>query len=210
MTDYSGNVSWIEGKQVFSTGLTVVRRSLILSTLIALVSAPSAAGPPSDKIAQRFAEPYTGYNRDCGYPIIFARIATVSEARIDRRLGPVILLDPFLNYPGQARHRKFLIAHECAHHKLSHTTKKGLHDRFNRSKGVEDQELSADCRASEALVSAGLFADAVFVADLLYRKGLHSPGSGYPSGVQRSTLIYHCIQMARRKQRDKEVATPKN
>lgn len=118
----------------------------------------------------------------------------------------MITLDPLLTYPSQHAHRRFMIAHECAHHKLEHTTLAGLIARRG-DKGVEDQELSADCWASEALVKAGLYNDVRFVVDLFYRKGLHSPGAGYPSGVQRSTMMYHCLKTADRKIRaakDKE------
>jgi len=68
-----------------------------------------------------------------------------------------------------------------------------------RPNGVEDQELSADCWAAEALTAADMDGDARFIVDMFYRKGLHSPGSGYPSGVQRSTMIYHCLRSAQRK-----------
>ena len=158
----------------------------------------AAAGPGVDKIAQRVAEPYAGYSKACGYPILFAKINSVSLARIDPRLGKIIVLDPLLNYPAQDAHRRFLIAHECAHHTLGHTTRSGLKKR-SEIKGVEDQELSADCWAAEALAVPDTSRDVRFMADAFYRKGLYSPGSGYPSGVQRSTMIYHCLKSAQRR-----------
>jgi hypothetical protein len=157
------------------------------------------AGPAADKIAERVAEPYPGYNRHCGFPILFQPNNTISLARIDRRLGPIIVLDPVLTYPGQEAHRRFLIAHECAHHRFRHTSLHGLRERALRPNGVEDQELSADCWAAETLTAADMDHDARFIVDMFYRKGLHSPGSGYPSGVQRSTMIYHCLRAAQRK-----------
>jgi len=171
----------------------------IFSALISFLPMESMAGPAADKVAQRNREPYAGYAKTCGFPILFARTHTVSLARIDARLGKIIVLDPVLNYPAQDRHRRYLIAHECAHHVLSHTTHSGLWKRM-QEKGVEDQELSADCWAAEALVKAGLPEDVRFMADSFYRKGLFSPGSGYPSGVQRSTLVYHCLKSAQRRQ----------
>lgn len=161
------------------------------------------AGPAADKIAQRVPEPFPGYSKTCGFPILYAQIRTVSLARIDARLGKLIVLDPLLTYPAQAAHRRFLIAHECAHHLFGHTAPDGLRQRARR-KGVEDQELSADCWAAEALASEIYSGDARFVADLFYRQGLYSPGSGYPSGVQRSTVIYHCLKSALREPSDQE------
>lgn len=172
-----------------------------LSIILVMLTLPVSglvAGPASDKIAQRLPDPFAGYSRSCGYPIFFAPIDTVSLARIHPRFGKIIVLDPLLLYPAQDAHRRFLIAHECAHHTFAHTTSAGLMLR-RRGKGVQDQELSADCRAAETLVDAGLSSDVRFMADSFYRKGLYSPGSGYPSGVQRSTMIYHCLKSAQRK-----------
>ena len=171
----------------------------IFSALVVLVSSHVSAGPASDKIAQRVLEPFPGYARKCGYPILFANVSTVSLARIHARFGKIIVLDPILTYPAQGAHRRFLIAHECAHHRLDHTAHKGLWMRRTVDKGVEDQELSADCWAAETLVAAGLGHEVRGIAEAFYRKGLHSPGSGYPSGVQRSTLIYHCMKSAYRR-----------
>lgn len=176
-----------------------MKRYVSLASAICVFFSPVAlTGPASDKIAQRVVEPYRGYAKTCGYPILFGNITTISQARIHARLGPIIVLDPVLSYPAQAAHRRFLIAHECAHHKLKHTTRAGLSTRVSLKKGVENQELSADCWAAEALVKAGLNSDVRFMVDAFYRKGLMSPGSGYPSGVQRSTLIYHCMNSALR------------
>jgi hypothetical protein len=167
--------------------------------LLALTTNAANAGPAEDKIAQRISEPYPGYNKQCGFPILFQPVRSISLARIDRRLGPIIVLDPLLAYPGQEAHRRFLIAHECAHHRLKHTSLRGLRERIIRPNGVEDQELSADCWAAEALTAADMDGDARSIVDMFYRKGLHSPGSGYPSGVQRSTMIYHCLRSAQRR-----------
>jgi len=170
--------------------------SFYISVLSFFLPVLSHAGPAADKIAERIEEPYRGYSKTCGYPIIFRRILSISLARIDKRLGPIIVLDPFLKHRSQGAHQRFLIAHECAHHLLGHTAPKGLRERATQPKGVENQELSADCWAAETLVQAELFADVRFVTDVCFRRGLHPPGSGYPSGVQRSTMIYHCFNSA--------------
>ena len=166
----------------------------LLKTLIVFSACQATAGPASDKIAQREPEPFPGYAKACGYPILFHPVSSVSLARIDARLGKIIVLDPLLTFPPQAAHRRFLIAHECAHHRFDHATPTGLRERA-ANKGVENQELSADCWAAEALIVAD---EVRFIANAFYRKGLHSPGSGYPSGIQRSTLIYHCMKSAKR------------
>ena len=155
------------------------------------------ASPADDKIAQRVPEPFQGYIKACGYPIMFKDNAYVSTAEIQGRLGAVITLDPMLASPVEAAHRRFLIAHECGHHHLGHTTPKGLRAR-RRIGGVEDQELSADCFAAEMLISAGLANEARLMVDRFHRQGLYSPGSGYPSGVQRATLIFHCMRASMR------------
>ncbi len=175
----------------------------ILGVFTALIASNVVAGPATDKIAQREPEPFAGYSKKCGFPILFANTNSISLARIDARLGKIIVLDPVLRYPGQDAHRRFLIAHECAHHLQGHTSVKGLQNR-RKDKGVEDQELSADCWAAEALALTDYAANVKFIADAFYRKGLHSPGSGYPSGVQRSTMVYHCLQSARRQKAAKE------
>lgn len=167
---------------------------LAVLTLLAF-EMPSAASPSFDKIAQRMSTPFPGYIRHCGYPIVYKYNSHISYAKIDPRLGPIITLDPRLAHPSEAGHRRFLIAHECAHLRLTHTSKRGLRLR-RRAGGVEDQELSADCWAAELLVAAGMANDVRVMVDRLYRKGLYSPGSGYPSGVQRSAVLYHCLKIA--------------
>lgn len=169
----------------------------IVVMMSTLLSSGAMAGPAEDKIAQRVPEPYPGYAKMCGFPIVYTRIRTVSLARIDARLGKLIVLDPILTTPAQAGHQRFLIAHECAHHVLGHTAPDGLNERVS-DKGVTDQELSADCWAAEALADPEYSEDARFVADMFFRQGLYSPGSGYPSGVQRSTVIFHCLKSALR------------
>lgn len=167
-------------------------------TALLLAALPLAAGaaPPADRLAERLPEPYPGYARECGYPILFKATRHVSFARIHPRHGPVIWLDPTLSLPHQRMHRLFLIAHECAHHRLGHTTPRGLKLRAGLN-GVPDQELSADCWAAEALTRAGHERMARLIGDQMYRKGLYSPGARYPSGVQRSTMIVHCIDRAK-------------
>lgn len=179
----------------------------IIGISVPLWLCSALAGPAIDKIAQREPEPFAGYSKACGYPILFENITTVSLARIDPRLGKIIVLDPLLTYPAQEAHRRFLIAHECAHHVLGHTSINGLRNR-TKLKGVEDQELSADCWAAEALATTEHSADAGFMVDSFYRKGLYSPGSGYPSGVQRSTMIYHCLKSAQRRKASAERSDP--
>lgn len=137
-------------------------------------------------------EPFDGYNALCGYEIVFRPNLFLSTAEITDEGDPLIVLDPNLLEPRQKFHRLFLIAHECAHHRLEHTTQEGLKTRSMSHNAVSDQELSADCWASEHLASVGYSKRLERIADEFYRRGFISPGQGYPAGIQRSNMIRLC------------------
>jgi len=138
---------------------------------------------------------FPGYAETCGYDIRIQRTVYLSEARSEDDT-PVIVIDPTLLKPKQGFHRTFLIAHECAHHKMAHTTRGGLAKRFTARNGIRDQEMSADCWAAETLTRAGLLPPLLNIADQFFRRGFVSPGGGYPSGIQRSNVIRHCARIA--------------
>lgn len=140
--------------------------------------------------------PFDGYETLCGYPIDVSRTAYLSQAHIDDSGTARITLDPELMQPRQGFHRMFLIAHECAHHKMKHTTRGGLAKRFGKLHGIRDQEMSADCWASETLTRLGMLPQVTNIADQFWRRGFVSPGGGYPSGIQRSNVIRHCARIA--------------
>jgi len=141
---------------------------------------------------------FPGYDDLCGYPVIIGSTPSVSEARRTRDGRPIIILDRILTRPAEARRRMFLIAHECAHHVMGHVSVVARRERAASHKVVRDQEMSADCWAAETLARAGLDPVIQTIADRFYRAGLYSPGGGYPSGVQRSTIIRECAAIGRR------------
>lgn len=160
--------------------------TMMIFLLALLPNTASAADP----------EPFEGYAAQCGYPIIVERTVRLSQAHQDEDGNPVIILDPSLSEPRQGFHRRFLIAHECAHHRMEHTTRHGLAKRFTEQHGIRDQEMSADCWAAEVLTKAGMLPQITDIADQFWRRGFVSPGGGYPSGIQRSNMIRHCARLA--------------
>lgn len=154
----------------------------------------ASAGPPLPIVPRigADAEPFEGYDQLCGYHILEARIPQVARAMHDSRRMPVIVLDPVLRLPGQEARRMFLIAHECAHHRLKHTEDDAIRARRKSPELVRDQELSADCWAAERLVEAGEEQVVRRIMDDFFRQGSIDPGQGYPSGLQRSRLILRC------------------
>ena len=167
-------------------------RALLL--LLALLASPVRAAPP-------VGDPFPGYDDLCGYDIRVEPTAYLSKAQIVEG-DPVIVIDPRLLHPRQGFHRTFLIAHECAHHRMRHTTRAGLAKRHTARHGIRDQEMSADCWASETLARAGMLESLLEIADQFWRRGFVSPGGGYPSGIQRSNVIRHCSRIAVEKMND--------
>lgn len=143
------------------------------------------------------AEPFPGYAQLCGYPIERRVTPRLSQALTDAQGQSVIVLDPRLYAQHQAMHRVFLIAHECAHHRMEHTSRQGLAQRMTQRHGVRDQELSADCWAAETMTALGMDAAVRRLADEFWRRGFVNPGQGYPSGIQRSNMLRHCAAIAR-------------
>lgn len=147
--------------------------------------------------AEPFEEPFPGYARLCGYPLLTSSTPSVALAKLNRAGDPVIVLDPVLDQPTESHRRLFLIAHECAHHKMGHVHAPELRKRILSRRVVRDHELSADCWAAEVLAQAGLDRSVKVMEDRFYRAGLYSPGGGYPAGVQRATIIRECARIGR-------------
>lgn len=168
-------------------------RYLLLAALT--VIAPLAlAGPPIPIVPMygTDAEPFETYDETCGYPILETPLPQLALAVRDTRGDPVIVLDPTLRTRGHEARRVFLIAHECGHHQLDHTTSSAVRIRAGDPDIVLDQELSADCWAAEELMRAGEEQVVRVMIEDFFRQGALSPGKGYPSGVQRSRLILQC------------------
>ena len=157
---------------------------------MAILLAIPAAAQPFDAL------PFSSYPALCGYRIDVERTAYLSQAQIGDDGVPVIVIDPELLQARQGFHRTFLIAHECAHHRMRHTTRGGLAKRFTAEHGIRDQEMSADCWAAETLTQEGMLPALLNIADQFWRRGFISPGGGYPSGIQRSNVIRHCARIA--------------
>ena len=152
-------------------------------------------------LAETAEEHFPGYARLCGYPLVVASTASVAQARLNKAGEPVIVLDPVLSEPEQSHRRIFMIAHECAHHRLSHVTKLQRRKRRQSRRIVRDHELSADCWAAETLAEARMDRTLEVMEDRFFRAGLYSPGGGYPAGVQRASIIRACAESGRTRAR---------
>lgn len=139
-------------------------------------------------------EPFPGFDAQCGMPIVTLPTPNGAAAFLDGRGAPFIQIDPNLMGAAARAERTFLLAHECAHHRLGHTSRQGLLLRARGARDVADQELSADCWAAESLARAGLIEVVRQMADRFHRLGPTSPGQGYPSGIQRSLILRQCGQ----------------
>ncbi|MEM7508073.1 MAG: ImmA/IrrE family metallo-endopeptidase [Pseudomonadota bacterium] len=166
----------------------------ICALLVAVLPLAAFAGPPLPIVPMigTDGEPFEGYDELCGFPILETPLPQMARAMHDTRGTPVIVLDPVLRQPGHEARRVFLIAHECAHHRLQHTEDAAIRTRSKDPDVVRDQELSADCWAAEKLIAAGEERVLRLIMDDFFRQGTAPPGKGYPSGLQRSRLILRC------------------
>jgi hypothetical protein len=142
-------------------------------------------------------EPFPRYEELCGYPLIAASTPHVATARQNSAGEAVIVLDPILDLQTEKHRRVFMIAHECAHHRLGHVDVAERRKRRSSPNVVQDHELSADCWAAETLARIGLTDTLRIMESRFYRAGLYSPGGGYPAGVQRATIISECARSGR-------------
>ena len=162
---------------------------LTLAVLLAAAPVPVEAGKGD--------EPFPGYDSLCGYPLVMSSTASVAQARLGRDGQPVIVLDPQLSGPDESHRRVFLIAHECAHHRMGHVAEAERRKRTRSRRVVRDHELSADCWAAETLAQARMDRTLRVIEDRFFRGGLYSPGGGYPAGIQRASIIRACAESGR-------------
>lgn len=183
----------------------MVRLVFAVCVAFSLLSVPhnvaSQSGPGPD-------EPFPGYTEECGYPIIFTPVPTVAQAAVTPEQTLVILLDPSLRAREERPRMIFLIAHECAHHRLKHSEPKARRRRARFTEVVRDQEMSADCWAAETLARRGLEHPLFIMVQRFYRGGLYSPGGGYPSGIQRSAIINQCADQGRQRRSASQDTAP--
>lgn len=177
----------------------ILRRSAVFAAVVLLGIAQSGATEivPASKPGPA-GEPFSGYDDLCGFPVVTDRTAHISLATVDPSGAPLIVLDPRLDAPGEEYRRTFLIAHECAHHRLGHVTKDSFALRSVSRRAVRDQEMSADCWAAEQLARVGEDRTVRIMMDRFFKSGFYSPGGGYPSGLQRSTIIRECAEIGRK------------
>lgn len=131
---------------------------------------------------------FAGFDQLCGLPVVVGPDPQIATARKDAFGRPFIHVDP-----GAMRNwttsRRFVLAHECAHHRLGHTSPLGEQQRFFG--GTRQQELEADCWAARALRQHGLTADITRTV-LEHASQGHFAANGYPSGQERAHNIQAC------------------
>jgi hypothetical protein len=131
---------------------------------------------------------FAGYDMFCGLPVVIGYDPQGASARLDNVGRPYIHLDPGVAANWTVS-RMFALAHECAHHRLGHTSYLGALQRF--SGGTARQELEADCWAANALRRVGYEFDINRTVLEQAHQG-HFSFNGYPSGSQRAAEILRC------------------
>ena len=175
-------------QRVFRKRAAVFAGFLLFAT-IAIGAAPNVHANSQD--------PFPGYARECGYPIVYSTTLALSEAVIDGRGRLQIVIDPLLAAREEEDRFIFLLAHECAHHQMEHARIASRRARALSHGVIRDQELSADCWAAELLARLGHERPILIMSQRFYRAGLYSPGGGYPAGVQRASIIQQCAMHGR-------------
>lgn len=136
------------------------------------------------------AQVFAGYDAFCGLPVIVGTDPQTASARTDSTGGKYIHIDPYAMENWTAS-RMFVLAHECAHHRLGHTSFHGQAERFYG--GTAKQELEADCWAATALRSIG--SDFEITRTVLSQSNQgHFSSAGYPSGAMRAQNIDNCAR----------------
>ena len=172
-------------------------RSSVLLVVLALLLGVGVAGGHAGAGRDAPQDPFPGYARECGYPIIYTTTLALSEAVIDGRGRLKIVIDPSLAAREENDRLVFLLAHECAHHQMDHARVASRRARALSDQVIRDQELSADCWAAELLARLGHERPILIMTQRFYRAGLYSPGGGYPAGVQRASIIQQCARHGR-------------
>ncbi|SDE59034.1 hypothetical protein SAMN04488071_3296 [Kordiimonas lacus] len=133
---------------------------------------------------------FVGYDDFCGVPVSVGNTGRGAIADRDAAGNPFIVIDPDM-FSNWTNSRLFVLAHECAHHRLGHTTNLG---KMNRSSpwGTRSQELAADCWAAKALLDRKAYFDVDRVVRNHVSKG-HYSSDGYPSGFERAQNISMCV-----------------
>ena len=129
-----------------------------------------------------------GYDAFCGLPVFTGQNPQIATAEKDQFGNKIIHIDPSA-LANISSSRLFTLAHECAHHKLGHTSALGEMERYHG--GTRKQELEADCWAAKQLSAYNLAGDLQFQMLTNLASG-HFAGGGYPSGNERAQNILSC------------------
>jgi hypothetical protein len=135
------------------------------------------------------AEVFVGYDSFCNLPVVVGSDQQTATARTDGNGNKFIHVDPGV-MNNWTTSRMFVLAHECAHHLLGHTSNLGQAERYYG--GTTKQELEADCWAAKSLQSIGNTQDISRTILEQASKG-HFAGGNYPSGYQRAQNILACV-----------------
>lgn len=136
------------------------------------------------------AQVFAGYDSFCGIPVLVQPTKQVAVAALDDYGRRIIIIDPgAMN--NWTHSRRFVLAHECGHHQLGHTTPAGLEARKGIPWASKSQELAADCWAATALSGVMARSDLVAVINKYAAEGNWGP-SGYPTGYERAVNIVRC------------------
>ena len=95
----------------------------------------------SSVLSDPVEEPFAGFNDLCGYPIIVTSTPSVAQAVVSETGRKVILIDPRLEAEDEKFRKVFLIAHECAHHRMGHAGLASRQQRILSSRVVRDLSL---------------------------------------------------------------------
>jgi len=150
------------------------------------------------------AEMFAGYDSFCNIPVVIGNDPQIATAQTDQNGKPIIHIDPGA-ISNWTTSRMFTLAHECAHHKLGHTSALGQSARYNG--GTAKQELEADCWAARALKDLGDWDDIKRVIIDHSLEGAIAIG-GYPSGIERANVIKRCVESKKTNITCKQVTVP--
>ena len=133
---------------------------------------------------------FAGYDEFCGIPVIVRPNPQSATAERDSLGRPVIHVDRGV-MANWTMSRIFTLAHECAHHRLRHTTPGGTWIRNTQFWATRAQELAADCWAARALAANGYRRDLERAyIDFAYQGSV--PPGNYPSGQERAQTVARC------------------
>lgn len=134
---------------------------------------------------------FVGYDQLCGVRVVQYPNPQIASAGFDAQ-GPVIYIDPGAMQNWTAS-RVFTLAHECGHLQLGHSTPQGMYFRNTVYWATKEQELEADCWATQALAKLGRYQADLRRMDAQFRSQGSQPQGPYPSGLERAFNLERCL-----------------